>query len=684
MAERVKDEQQAYGRGRAAAVVGLVVQGLLVVGMAVAAAWSGGDALVAATWHMAGGLPIWIILAVVYGQLEVERRETLAAEKLSAGDSASALLFGELSDELQRARQRLTNLTGWGLPAVSILVGTFLVGLGCLLGWRFFAAKPGSDPASSPLAVNPVGLLFACGAMAFVAFGAGRWISGCARVPAWRLLRGGASYLMSCFLVTGLATLAAAAAAVADDTRLFQLLAAAIPVVMVLVGGEILATSLLDVYRPRRAGELPRPAFDSRLLGLLTAPGSLGEVIGELIRYQFGVEVSGSWLYRLLGRAITPLSLLAAGVLLSLSCLVVVGPDEEGIVLRWGGFSGPPRTAGIHFKLPWPIETAATYPTHRVLQLRVSSGLAGRQEDDAPILWSTGDDRLAAMGAEYYPAVLAAADDGGGGLAVVDAEVVVQYRIRDLTAALLAMPGPEATIVAVAQQEAGRYFATHDLEFLLSQGRTAAGPALKPRVQARLDSLALGLEVVDVSVTALQPPGGPVARAFHRQIAAGQERQTLVERARRDAVATLSRVAGSVDLGRRIDDSILALDTLRAEAAADPTDSAASTAITARQHEIETLLGEAGGEAAELIHAARGDRWTRAFAEQAARERFAGELLAHQQAPRYYRAARFLEVLAAGLADRRKFVVAGDTADLPVLRMDFADPSSAIDTLLGE
>jgi hypothetical protein len=41
-------------------------------------------------------------------------------------------------------------------------------------------------------------------------------------------------------------------------------------------------------------------------------------------------------------------------------------------------------------------------------------------------------------------------------------------------------------------------------------------------------------------------------------------------------------------------------------------------------------------------------------------------------------------VLAEGLAHRRKFIITGAPGDLPVMRMDFADPASAIETLLGE
>ena len=248
----LQDDQVTARQGRTTAVVGLIVQLFLVIAMAVVAAWGGGEALEAAAWHMLGGLPIWLILVIIFGQREAERRESLASEKLTAGDAASAALFGELSDELQRVRQRLANLVRYGLPAVSVLVGGYLVVAGCLLLWRFLVQVGQPEGLQTPVGGHPVGLLFASGAIAFVAFVAGRWISGCARLLAWRMLRGGASYLMSCFVVAGLVAVAATAAAVLTDARFFQFLAAAVPSVMLVVGSEILLTSLLEVYRPRR------------------------------------------------------------------------------------------------------------------------------------------------------------------------------------------------------------------------------------------------------------------------------------------------------------------------------------------------------------------------------------------------------------------------------------------------
>ena len=683
------DDKLIYRRGATAAVVGLLIQLALTVATALVGLWTQSPAIHAATWHMLGGLPIWIILALIYSQYETQRRETLASEKLAAQDAASSVLFGDLSDELQRSRQRLANLLGYGLPSVSFLLAAYLIAAGATLFWRFRTLATGDDPlVVTTLApdVNPVGLLFVAGAIAFVAFVSARWISGYTRVRQWQLLRGGSSYLMSCFVLAALILGGAIVAAILDDTWFFRVIAVAVPAVMLMVGVEILLAGLLGAYRPRRPGEIPRPAFDSRMLGLLTAPESLGQMVGELINYQFGVEVTRSWLYSLLGRALTPLTILGGIVMLALSTCVIVGPDEQGVVTRCGEVRGLAREPGIHLKMPWPIETAATYPVGKVLQITVSSGPPGRGEDAEAILWTTDDDAAATIGTEYYPT----APDGtsGSGLALVGADVIVQYRVRDLIQFLTGSLAPREAITVIAQQEASHYFASHDLDDVLSRGRIEGGVELETSIQARVDSLALGLDIVGVSVTAIRPPAGRVSRAFHEQIGAQQERETLIQQGHRDADVTLAKVAGSVDHSTRINAAILELDALRTSVAGAQAGAQAGPEagrlIAAKELEITTLLGEARGEAAELIHAARGYRWTKSVGERSAQERFAGELLSFQMSPDYYRVRRFLDVLSDGMADRRKFVVAGDNHDLPLLRMDFSDPASAIDTLLGE
>jgi regulator of protease activity HflC (stomatin/prohibitin superfamily) len=685
-------DELTYSRATTAALAGLAVQIVLCVATGLIGAWAQSPAIQAATWHIAGGIPIWIILAIIYQQHRVERTESLAAEKLATQDATSAAIFGETSDELQLARNRLDRLYAYGLPAVSFAVAIYLIAAGAAMLYR--AAGLGTDKVALSLAkdCNPVGLMFATAGVAFVAFIAARWISGYTRVREWQLLRGGASYLMSTFLVAALLFAGAAAVAIVKETTFFEWLARLVPWMMILVGGEILLTALLAAYRPKRPGEIPRPAFDSRFLGLLTAPESLGQVVGELINYQFGVEVSRSWFYQMLGRAVTPLTVFAGAVLLALSTLVIVGPDEQGTVLRFGALARGPLGPGMHLKAPWPIETSEIYPTGKVLQLTISSDKLGRfGKKREGLLWTGGDDDAAKMGLEFFLCASETGDGSGSSLSLLVADVIVQYRIGDLVKFLEGSTSARESIELVTQQEASNYFAGKTLEELLSKGRTEGGPELQKRIQARVDALGLGFEIVDVGVTTLQPPPGKVAREFHRQIGAQQERETLVQMAYKDAIKTLAKVAGSVDRSRKINEAIIRLDdsrTAAAEAAAKigARDILPLTAqqLAKQELEIEELLGEARGEAAEIVHKARSDRWKKTIGERSALERFAGQLLAYKAAPAYFRTKQYLEVLANSLVDRRKVVIAGDKGDLPVLNLDFSDPTNAIDTLIGE
>ena len=665
-------DPRVYQRATTAALAGLTIQIALVLLMGLTALWSGSPAIYSAGWHMLGGLPIWIVLALLYHQHETERAQRLAADKLSTDPTASAAIFGNLGDDLDAARRRLDSLYRYGLSAVSLLVAAYMiVAGGVLLSMRM---RPGPDVPLAEYA-NPVGLLFALAGIAFVAFVGGRWLAGYARQRDWRLLRGGASYLMSCFVVTVLVLAGVAVVALAGIAWPLETLALVIPGVTTAIGLETLLTALLESYRPRVPGEIPRPAFDSRVLGLLTAPESLGSVLADLISYQFGVEVSSSWLYRLLGSAITPMTLFGTAFLMALSCLTIVGPDERGVRLRGGEMTGDPLPPGIHLKWPWPMETVEMHPVGQVLELVVTSDLTGRSQQSPAFLWTNDSDRDAQLGQEDF---LAAAAADGAGVSLLSADVSVQYTVADLRTFLMGSADPRQMLLAIAQRETSRFFAIHDIDTLLATGRTAGGPALQAVIQAEADRFGLGIQIVGVAVTSLHPPIGNVSRAFHAQIGAMQERETLIQRARKDAVEKLARVAGSVEFSQQIDAEIRGLDALRTAGKAD------SAAVTAAEGRINELLSDARGEAAEMLHAARAYRWKRVIGERADGERFAGELLAFQASPEYYRTRRFLEVLAEGLASRRKYVITGDAGDTPVFRMDFSDPVSAIDTLLTE
>ena len=108
------------------------------------------------------------------------------------------------------------------------------------------------------------------------------------------------------------------------------------PVLMIVLGVETAVNTVLDIYRPRIAGQYARSAFDSRLLGMINEPGGILHTFASAIDYQFGFKVSQTWFYKLLEEAVLPLALFAIATLYVLSCMVVVQPGEQAIIERFG------------------------------------------------------------------------------------------------------------------------------------------------------------------------------------------------------------------------------------------------------------------------------------------------------------------------------------------------------------
>jgi len=257
----------------------------------------------------------------------------------------------------------------------------------------------------------------------------------------------------------------------------------------------------------------------------------------------------------------------------------------------------------------------------------------------------------------------------------------VKYRIADLGAYNTAYREPRLILKTLAEREMNRYFVTRDIDTLLSSGRAEIGRLIRQRLQAEVDRRKLGLEVVFVGLQTIHPPmEQEVAAKFQEQIDAQQEKQSAINRARKEAVATLAQVAGSNDRAVAIDQAILRLaeltdelEQLRGEEEYDP-DAARRLGeqITSQELRVENLLDEAGGKAAQTVQEARAYRWQTAVSAAAEARAFSAELDAYEEAPSYYRTRRYFEILTEGLANQRKFIIGpGIEADDPaIIRLD--------------
>lgn len=690
--------EQTFKRAASVALVGLFTQLGLAIIMAVLGLYAQSDALHAATWYLFGGLPIWIVLWVLFNQHRLERVEALEAEQIAQDDAQAAALFQEAGQQLAMARKRLDNIYKWGLSLTAGLVSLYLIVLGATLYYvtpyldkTSLDTDPNNLSAVNDLPISPTAsfgiVIMLLVTLAFVAFLVARYIAGMTDVREWLALRAGSAYLMGNALVSALLAAAAILVIASGNPIGFAILAKAIPIFMVILGVEIALALLLGIYRPRKPGEFVRPAFDSRLLGWLTRPESLGKIVGDTINYQFGFEISSSWFYRLLAQWTLPLILVCVFVVMAMSTIVFVAPQQNAVITTFGQLERV-VDPGLRLKWPWPISAAEKYDVNRVHQITLGSR-GERAKENIPVLWTNehteGDEIYLVTAPTRFEDEFVLTEIVAGEL--IGADVVVKYRIADLEQYVRSARQPEAMLEAIAEARINAYFATHQIDVLLTLGRLTAGDELLRQIREAVEAEKLGLEVVFVSVSGVHPPQvGDVAAAFHQQIDVLQEKQTAIQKAEREAITILAAVAGTRDKALQISTAIEELNDLRQrmlQSEGQNLTEEQEADLTRKAAEIEELLDAAGGEAAEQILAARAFRWDTAIAELARAESFSSQLTAYRQAPEYYKARMYLNALAEALKNRRKIILDLEENDVPTIRLDLKEGAGGFDELLN-
>ena len=661
-----KADYLSYRKARNVSALGIVLQIVMAAGLAAYGALSGNHFGLSAALLVGCGIPVWLFLIVIYDQMVRERIEAIEAEQFEQSGSAGASVFQESSSDLRVAGRRLAMVQRFVMPAWCILVAALLAGLGI---WRYtsvdtFMAAVGrvADPANSPLSRNAgwgtaVGL-----GVAFLGFIFARFVSGMAKQPVWVYLRAGAAYSVA----GALAGMAVAVALFIDkagpDTAL-RLLVPGFPIAMLFFAAEAVVAFLLELYRPRRAGEPPRLALDSLTLRFVAAPDRVVRSIGEALDYQLGFNVQRGWFYQLLSRSFWRLIGLTALIVWGMSAIAVVQPHQRGMVLRFGEIVRADVGPGLHFKLPWPIERVEI-PEHveRMADGKVSA--RGRTTTgvrvltlgtpaptgEGPILWSNEH-----ATEEVYAIVQASSARGSSrDIALVAAEIPLHYVVSDVQKfdAFASPESREDLLRAVGQREAMRHLAELSIEDLLGERRSSISERLRVAINAAYDAMDAGVEVVFVGLEGVHPPRRTAAN-YENVIKAEQNAQSKIEDARAAAVVSLTQVVGSVELADAVVAALTGLEAMRASGASNE-------ALAAKEAEIDALLDRAGGNAASLIHRASASRWTKHMAERGRAARYQGQEVAYLASPEIYKAGLYFDALKQAMKDARTYITPPD------------------------
>ncbi len=244
------------------------------------------------------------------------------------------------------------------------------------------------------------------------------------------------------------------------------------------------------------------------------------------VRDLFGIDLSRSWALAFVRAALAPV----LGVLVlfgwALSGVEALRLDQRAVYERFGR---PVAVfgSGLHLRLPWPagrlrpVELGIVHDVPIVFDGTDTGGgslarvpiadVEGQPSPSADRLWDESHPSEAAY-------LVASLSRGQQSFQSVNIDLRVVYRIGLSDAAALdaayASDDPRRLVQAMASRLLAHYFAHHTLAGVLGADQAGFSREIAGDLQAGLDAIPAGVQVMAVVVEAIHPPPG-AASAYH-------------------------------------------------------------------------------------------------------------------------------------------------------------------------
>jgi modulator of FtsH protease HflK len=246
-------------------------------------------------------------------------------------------------------------------------------------------------------------------------------------------------------------------------------------------------------------------------------------------------------------RQFPPASMIVAGLLILVIGLIwlstgvyTVEPGEQGVVRRFGkevARVGP----GLRYHWPRPIERVDIVNVEAVRRVEVGFRSAPRyQLIPQESLMLTGDENI------------------------VDAQAIVQYRVKDAGEYLFRVVDPDQALRDATEVGLRSVIGRTTIEEVLTVGRVEIQNQTREFLQQLLDTYQAGLVVTEVKLQVVDPPE-QVKDAFHEVVRAREDRERLINEARGYQEDVIPKARGQVEQTLRAAEAYKAQREIRAQ-----------------------------------------------------------------------------------------------------------------------
>ena len=193
------------------------------------------------------------------------------------------------------------------------------------------------------------------------------------------------------------------------------------------------------------------------------------------------------------------------------SGIYIVGPGEQGVVRQFGRVIQPPTTPGLNYHWPWPFQQVDVINVEQIRRLEVGFRSNPRRPSlvrpvPAESQMLTGDENI------------------------VDAQLIVQYRIKDPDKFLFRLRDPVTTLRAAIEISLRSRVGNTTVDEVLTVGRAKVQDETRVFLQQLMDTYESGILVTAVKLQTVDAPE-QVKDAFNEVVRAREDKEKLVRQA---------------------------------------------------------------------------------------------------------------------------------------------------------
>jgi len=187
----------------------------------------------------------------------------------------------------------------------------------------------------------------------------------------------------------------------------------------------------------------------------------------------------------------------------------IVTTGEQGVVLQFGRESSK-TSEGFNYHLPWPIQTVSIVNLEEVRRLEIGFRTAGSSRIRRVLeesLMLTGDENI------------------------VEAQILVQYKIKDPSNYLFRLFDPEGVLRGATEVALRSAVGQTEIDEVLTVGRDKVQDDTRVFLQRLMDNYQSGILITAVKLQVVDPPD-QVKDAFHEVVRAREDRERLINQAK--------------------------------------------------------------------------------------------------------------------------------------------------------